>query len=167
MLARRLFGKVLAEDGAYLIELLPKLARLYVDDEKGFDRALSDIAAGRPGARDEIARAALYWPDVRSPFIDQCVEDLIDNDAVLAGFIDTQRLLDAGDPALKASAVARIREALGGLAAASPRYRCTRCGFASKQLLWQCPGCRNWESLQPVDKVRFDTLIERDGGVNY
>ncbi len=166
-LAKRLFGRVLAEDGAYLIELLPEIARLYGDDAQGLDAALRDIAAQRDAAKDEIARAALHWPDIRSPFIDECVESMITNDAVLSGFVDTSRVLAPDDPALRHEALERVRTALGKLAAAAPRYRCTRCGFSSRQLLWQCPGCRNWESLRPIDKVRFDTLIERDGGVNY
>lgn len=166
-LAKRLFGRVLAQDGAYLIELLPKLARLYEGDSEGLDGALREIAAEREAARQEIARAALHWPEIRSRFIDACVESMISADAVLAGFVDTQRVLDTEDPTVHRAALERVRSALAELAAAAPRYRCTRCGFSSRQLLWQCPGCRNWESLRPVDKVRFDTLIERDGGVNY
>ena len=42
-LARKLFGRVLAQDGAYLIELLPKLARLYEDDARGLDAALREM----------------------------------------------------------------------------------------------------------------------------
>ncbi|MEL6449197.1 MAG: hypothetical protein AAFQ62_14760 [Pseudomonadota bacterium] len=166
-LARKLFGRVLAQDGAYLIELLPKVARLYEDDAKGLDAALREITAEREAARDEIARAALHWPDIRSPFIDDCVETMISEDPVLAGFIDTQQVFAQDDPELRQAALERVRAALGQLAATSPRYRCTRCGFSSRQLLWQCPGCRNWESFRPIDKVRFDTLIESDGGVNY
>ena len=139
-LAKRLVGRVLAEDGAYLIELLPKLARLYDDDIDGLDAALREIAAERAGAGEEIARAALHWPDIRSPFIDECVETMIESDDVLAGFVDTHRVLGADDPGVRHAALERVRLALGKLAS---------------------------ESLRPIDKVRFDTLIERDGGVNY
>ncbi|MEL7285472.1 MAG: hypothetical protein AAGJ68_13195 [Pseudomonadota bacterium] len=166
-LAKKLFGQVLKEDGAYLIELLPKLRALFESDDRGLDALLAEIAGSRATAREEIARAALQWPDVRSPFIDDCVIALITNDPVLAGFIDVQAILDEGSDARRADALERVRQALGALAANAPRYRCTQCGFSSKQLLWQCPGCRTWESLRPIDKVRFDTLIEQDGGINY
>ena len=165
--ARRLFGRVLAEDGAYLIELLPRLQRLHAGDVEGLDRALREIASERSTAKAEIARAALQWPDIRSPFIDECVEHLIEADEVLSGFVDTQRVMDPERPEIRQMALERVRTALGKLAASAPRYRCGQCGFSSRQLLWQCPGCRNWESLRPIDKVRFDTLIERDGGINY
>ncbi len=29
-------------------------------------------------------------------------------------------------------------------------YQCHLCGFSSKQLYWQCPGCRTWDSLKPI-----------------
>lgn len=30
------------------------------------------------------------------------------------------------------------------------RFRCELCGFSSKKLFWQCPGCRSWSSVKPV-----------------
>ena len=166
-LARKLFGRVLAQDGAYLIELLPRLQRLYQDDIQGLDAALEAIASERSAARLEIARAALQWPDIRSPFIDSCVVEMIERDEVLSGFVDTQAIVNEADPARRGMAIERVREALSKLAATSPRYRCGQCGFSSRQLLWQCPGCRTWESLRPIENVRFDTLLDPDGNVNY
>ncbi|EKD70813.1 MAG: hypothetical protein ACD_46C00386G0001 [uncultured bacterium] len=31
-----------------------------------------------------------------------------------------------------------------------PDYRCKSCGFSGKTLHWQCPGCKQWSSIQPV-----------------
>ena len=30
-----------------------------------------------------------------------------------------------------------------------PAYQCHRCGFSSRGLQWQCPGCRAWGSMDP------------------
>lgn len=30
------------------------------------------------------------------------------------------------------------------------RFRCELCGFRSKKLFWQCPGCRSWSSVKPL-----------------
>lgn len=32
-------------------------------------------------------------------------------------------------------------------------HQCKRCGFSSKLLYWQCPGCRMWGSVKPVNGV--------------
>ena len=29
-------------------------------------------------------------------------------------------------------------------------YRCTNCGYQIHKLLWNCPSCRQWESIKPV-----------------
>ena len=167
VLAGRMFRQVLAQDGAYLIELLPKLRELHRDDDEGLDEALREVAAERDAAREEIARAALHHPDVRSPFVDQCVRDYVLADDVLKGFLDTQALLGHEDPEFADAAFERLRVALAKLAQTTPRYRCSQCGYSSRQLLWQCPSCRSWESLRPVEKVRFDSLLGDDGAVNY
>lgn len=30
------------------------------------------------------------------------------------------------------------------------RYKCNKCGFATRKFLWRCPGCHQWESFPPV-----------------
>lgn len=30
------------------------------------------------------------------------------------------------------------------------RYRCDHCGFSLKTLNWQCPSCKNWETITPL-----------------
>lgn len=32
-------------------------------------------------------------------------------------------------------------------------YECHRCGFAGKQLHWQCPSCKSWNSVKPIQGV--------------
>ena len=33
------------------------------------------------------------------------------------------------------------------------RYRCHECGFASRKLFWQCPGCQSWSSVKPITQL--------------
>jgi lipopolysaccharide biosynthesis regulator YciM len=33
----------------------------------------------------------------------------------------------------------------------SVRYSCSRCGFGGKSMHWQCPGCRRWDTIRPVN----------------
>ena len=34
-----------------------------------------------------------------------------------------------------------------------PVYKCTHCGFPAKSLHWQCPGCKHWTSIRPIQGV--------------
>jgi len=42
------------------------------------------------------------------------------------------------------------------------RYTCQSCGFAGKSMHWQCPGCKQWGSVQPTEiHLSFlETLLE-------
>nr|WP_301334301.1 hypothetical protein [Solimonas sp. SE-A11] len=35
----------------------------------------------------------------------------------------------------------------------TPRYRCGHCGFSPRQLFWQCPSCKQWATITPIDDV--------------
>ncbi|MDH5444531.1 MAG: lipopolysaccharide assembly protein LapB [Gammaproteobacteria bacterium] len=43
-----------------------------------------------------------------------------------------------------------IKDVTWKLLSNSHIYQCNICGFSSRQLYWQCPGCRSWESLKPI-----------------
>lgn len=49
-----------------------------------------------------------------------------------------------------------LRNMVAGLLADKPVYRCGECGFASKALFWQCPRCRQWNSVRPIHGVEGD-----------
>ena len=49
--------------------------------------------------------------------------------------------------------LAILKEVTGKLLANKPTYQCHLCGFSSKQLYWQCPGCRTWDSLKPIQGI--------------
>ena len=34
-----------------------------------------------------------------------------------------------------------------------PVYKCRHCGFPAKSLHWQCPGCKHWASIRPIQGV--------------
>jgi lipopolysaccharide biosynthesis regulator YciM len=39
------------------------------------------------------------------------------------------------------------------LLADKPNYQCVSCGFSGKSLHWHCPGCKQWNSIQPVHSL--------------
>ncbi len=38
----------------------------------------------------------------------------------------------------------------------SPLYSCTQCGFTGKALHWQCPSCKRWNTIKPLQGVEGD-----------
>nr|VFK19465.1 MAG: Lipopolysaccharide biosynthesis regulator YciM, contains six TPR domains and a predicted metal-binding C-terminal domain [Candidatus Kentron sp. LPFa]VFK33844.1 MAG: Lipopolysaccharide biosynthesis regulator YciM, contains six TPR domains and a predicted metal-binding C-terminal domain [Candidatus Kentron sp. LPFa] len=43
-----------------------------------------------------------------------------------------------------------LRELITSLLKDRPVYRCHQCGFSAKTLHWQCPGCKNWNTVKPI-----------------
>ena len=37
-----------------------------------------------------------------------------------------------------------------------PVYRCVNCGFSGQQLHWQCPSCKEWETVRPIQGVEAE-----------
>lgn len=35
-----------------------------------------------------------------------------------------------------------------------PVYKCRQCGFDARNLHWQCPGCKHWNTVKPVQGVQ-------------
>jgi lipopolysaccharide biosynthesis regulator YciM len=48
--------------------------------------------------------------------------------------------------------LALFQELLQGLLNNQALYRCQACGFSSKTLQWQCPSCKRWDQVKPVDE---------------
>ena len=41
------------------------------------------------------------------------------------------------------------------LLARQPAYQCEHCGFSARAMHWQCPSCKRWGSVQPVQPERI------------
>lgn len=46
-----------------------------------------------------------------------------------------------------------IKNLTGKLLEDRPIYQCNHCGFDAKSLHWQCPGCKNWNTVKPIHGV--------------
>lgn len=46
-----------------------------------------------------------------------------------------------------------LKELTSRLLANRPAYKCRQCGFNAKSLHWQCPGCKTWNSLKPIQSM--------------
>lgn len=43
-----------------------------------------------------------------------------------------------------------LKELTGQLVQSKPKYQCQHCGYESKQLYWQCPSCKTWDSTRLI-----------------
>jgi lipopolysaccharide biosynthesis regulator YciM len=73
--------------------------------------------------------------------------------AILGEFLEVlERRPDVAAAGLDRPA-ASLRGAIRKLVETAPRYRCSHCGFSPRQLFWQCPSCKQWATITPIDDV--------------
>ncbi len=163
--ALRLYHRIIDENTWLITEALPKLVEIH--ERQGslaqLERDLEAMLAKNPGMATDVAYTAIVNDIGGIGVIDRCVEQYMLNETTLTEFIDLQRI-HASDTDDRDAAIARVRAALSRLAASTPRYKCTECGFSSQRLLWQCPSCKNWETQRPYSRVQFDSLLQRTAG---
>ncbi len=163
--ALRLYHRIIDENTYLITEALPKLVEIH--ERQGslaqLERDLETMLAKSPGMATDVAYTAIVNNIGSIGVIDRCVEQYMLNETTLTEFIDLQRI-HASDTDDRDAAIAKVRAALSRLAASTPRYKCTECGFSSQRLLWQCPSCKNWETQRPYSRVQFDSLLQRTAG---
>jgi lipopolysaccharide biosynthesis regulator YciM len=160
--ALRLYHRVVEEHTYLIAEALPKLVAIHEREGSldALERDLRTMLGKHPDMGTYVAYTAIVNDIGDIPAIDDCVERYMLDDPTLTEFIDLQHL-HAGSEADRGAALAKVRAALNKLAASTPRYKCTECGFSSQRLLWQCPSCKNWETQRPSSRVQFDSLLQR------
>ena len=160
--ALRLYQRIIDEHTYLITEALPRIVAIHTKENSigKLEKDLDGMLKKYPEMNTDIAYTAIANDISGISVIDRCVEEYMLNEPTLGEFIDLQSAAE-DDPEARQEALARVRHALGKLAASTPRYQCKECGFSSQQLLWQCPSCKDWETQRPHSRVQFDSVLQR------
>jgi len=60
--------------------------------------------------------------------------------------------LESADPQNGAH-VSILKDLTGELLSDRPIYKCLHCGFPARLLHWQCPSCKHWNTIKPIQGV--------------
>jgi lipopolysaccharide biosynthesis regulator YciM len=153
--AVRAYRRVADQDPEYLPEVLERLQAEYT--------ALGRLDELRDFLHDQIARSRAITPvlalaelmrqqqgeRVAGEFIIQQLEErpsLRGLDRV----IDLSLELTSGSTRQILEVLHRL---VAQMVADKPFYRCGHCGFEGKTLHWQCPSCKHWSSVKPIQGI--------------
>lgn len=153
-LALRLYRGIVRQDFHLLPLVLPRLVEVarQAGNAGAFDELLLELLRQGAANRSEIAYAAIVSGYYDDPVILQCVRELMVTDSDLKDL--TGALLPAGvEP--DAGQLLAVAGALRNVVIRHARYRCSECGIDSSTFLWQCPGCRSWETLRAIAALEF------------
>lgn len=80
---------------------------------------------------------------------------LVEHITEYADLAGLERLLGLYAPKLARDAPTRAAfdaalAMVGHLRSCRPDHQCEHCGFVARQLYWQCPSCKHWGSIKPI-----------------
>lgn len=141
-------------DARYLPEMLAPLQRCSekCGDMDGFVTFLKDAKAVSGSSLPIVAEARMLRQEGLDAMghLSASLEQRPTR-AVLTEFLDVLEQRPEVIAAGLAKPAASLRQALLKFSETSPRYQCSNCGFNPRQLFWQCPSCKQWGTIAPVD----------------
>lgn len=154
--AIKAYQAVVKQDVDFLTEILEPLEKCYAasNNPEGWREFLNRVSQEYDGAAPHIAIARNLRQIGRDDAAAEHLADYLQDAPSWTGFY---HLLDMARTNLSGrlgAPLESLREALEGIIKRSPRYQCSHCGFSGRTMHWQCPGCREWNSVAPLKDVQ-------------
>ena len=158
--AVKIYRSVMDAEPRLIGEVIPRLAESCraLEDQALLTASLEKLCKKEPMAGKAIALAAIHDKEIQNETALECLWNYIAEDNILAQLVDTDLVRDS-DATAKATAIARVRSGLAALISSTHRYRCNECGYFTSHLLWQCPSCRYWDTVVPVEQLSLTSPI--------
>jgi lipopolysaccharide biosynthesis regulator YciM len=149
------YREVERQDPAFLAEVVEPLARCYrgLGREAGMARHLADLLERHNVVSIVLAQAELLR---RERGDGEAVDFLTERLRRCPSVRGMKRLIELNLPYCVGEARERleiIADIAARLLAEKPIYRCHDCGFTGRALHWQCPSCKHWNTVKPIQGV--------------
>lgn len=150
--AIKTFQQVEQQDSGLLTEVLPSLVECFRQlGETGELRSYLHLLHEK---RHDIASTLALVEQIEEQDGDAAAADFITDFLAshpnLRGLkrLISLKLSHADAPAAETLSI--LRDLVERLLRNCPAYQCGHCGFTAKTLHWNCPGCKTWGSMRPV-----------------
>jgi len=151
------FKQVAEQDPAFVSEILPFLVQSYIGlgQRNELIAYLQQVYQQQKSIAVMLVLADLLQEDKGDQAAVEFVADYLHKYFSLDG---AQKLIDLNRKCAQGSfadTFSILHEQLAMLLEKRPAYQCKQCGFEVKTLHWQCPGCKSWDSIKPVQELEF------------
>ncbi|HEB54803.1 MAG TPA: lipopolysaccharide assembly protein LapB [Gammaproteobacteria bacterium] len=150
--ALRAAQRVEQQDADFIPEALPLIKRSY--QELGrlneYNRYLQRLLADHSCIAVVLELALLIYDAQGGEAAEEFVTDFLKHTPSVFGI---ERLIDLNLERVKDEVKDKLlvlKKVTGDILKNKPMYRCNHCGFNGRTLYWQCPGCKCWNTVKPV-----------------
>ncbi|AVJ00030.1 TPA: lipopolysaccharide assembly protein LapB [Haemophilus influenzae] len=151
--AAKILEKVLEQNPDYTGEILLPLKHCYEELNQLDNFELFLIRAGQIINNDEVELALVKLieeKDGKSAAQAKLYQQLTKNPSTLIFHRFMQYQIDDAEDGRGKESLILLHKMVGERIKQTSPYRCTNCGYQIHKLLWNCPSCRQWESIKPV-----------------
>lgn len=149
--AVKAYWRAMQQDGRYFSEVAPAMERCYaaLDDKKGYaqflDEAETSLTQSAAPALLKARWLQAQGQDLRAYFGEHLARQPTRQGMLL--WIESGSGEEGAPPWLRT-----LSESLKKSLQSRPRYACSSCGLQPSMLFWQCPKCKRWETVTPVEE---------------
>lgn len=150
---------VAAQESEFIAEIVAPLLQCYraLGKAEEMTSYLKELLH-RYGRRTQVqALAELLKQEHDEHRTTQLVIDYLSQQPSLAGLACLLELHLSRQTPLTTDDVAALKQIVDRLLTGLPAYRCESCGFSGRVLHWQCPGCKGWNTMRPMQDARLQT----------
>ena len=151
------YKRILEHEIRYASEVLPALARVtrMLNEGDTLESTLTRLLQDNPKASSYVAIAAILCPELNDPVSRTCITEYLRNEPNLRGLYEMFASFTHQNDSFLSLDPGPLQAAVRNMLKNGPRYRCEECGFRSKTLYWQCPGCKTWNRTMPFHEISF------------
>ena len=154
--AVRVYRQVIRQDIDFVSEIIEPLRRCYqaLGDISGYAQFLREVMARYDGAHPHVAYARLLHHQNKTDEAIAHISQVLQAEPNWIGFYHLLDLTWSQTRSTLTGPLDSLRQSLGQLIERQSTYHCGQCGFSGRYLHWQCPSCRQWNTIVPVRDVR-------------
>lgn len=153
--------KIRQQNPKYLSEAVPLLyqAHKQLNRESELVAFLVDCLDHQPSVSLATAMAELPFEGQNIPQAKEALFAYLKSKPSLAGLkklIEVQISTSSDETKQK---LEPLNNLANELVRKKPTYICSHCGFAGKRLHWQCPTCKQWNTIKPIAETEGESLV--------
>ncbi len=150
--ALRAAQRVEQQDPAFISEALPLIKRCYQNSGRlaDFNRYLQRLLAEHSCIAVVLELVELVRDDKGDEAAEEFVTNFLRHTPSVFGI---ERLIELNLERVNAEVKDKLlvlKQVTGDILKNKAIYQCHHCGFNGRTLHWQCPGCKGWNTVKPV-----------------
>lgn len=155
-LAIRIYRHVLKQDAAFAGETIEPMRRCFalLQEPRSYALYLQELMTVTNMVQPHVAYARVLHETARTDEAIAHLSRYLKKRANWTGFNELLRLTGECSRGRLSGPLDSLSSALDAIVMHQALYCCGHCGFSGRYLHWQCPSCRQWNSIAPTQDMQ-------------